>query len=290
MILVEIKGGLGNQMFQYAIGYLLSIRYNQPLILKDKIFEDKLEHTIINYFPRAKYQLASQKQIDLFYKFTFKKKVKRILGMPFHKVYTEESLNYDPKVFQIASPLMIKGFWQSQKYYFNFEHCIRDVFQFNSQIDDISNNYLKKILAKNNSVAIHVRRGDYISNQNNYLRHGVCSIDYYISAINHMKKLLKNPYFFVFTDDKIWAYENIFKINTEIEVVETINLGNSSWKDIYLMSLCQNQIIANSTFSWWAAWLNDYKNKNVIAPQKWFALEYLNDMSGDIVPENWIKL
>jgi hypothetical protein len=290
MILVDTSGGFGNQMFQFSLGYILSKKHRQPLVIKDEIFYDKTSGISFEIFPNVSYQLASQKQIEQFYLCGIKRCIKNILLLPHYTIYEEETLKYDLKVFKTPPPLYIKGFWQSEKYFSGYEDCIRDVFSFNSRIDTITNYYYQKISSKYSSVAIHVRRGDYLFNEQNFLRHGVCSLDYYKIAIEDMRKKVSAPYFFVFSDDQEWCEKNICTMGSDFEFVKTNNSGSSSWKDMFLMSKCKNQIMANSTFSWWAAWLNNNIDKTIIAPTQWFADDKLELLSGDIVPQKWIRL
>ena len=137
-----------------------------------------------------------------------------------------------------------------------------------------------------NSVSIHVRRTDYISNipANNY--HGTCNETYYIEAMKIIGKKISNPHFYIFSDEPEWFKANI-KTNFQVTFVEH-NKNEKSFEDMYLMSLCKHNIIANSSFSWWGAWLNSNENKQVIAPANWFQDKTKN--TKDLLPETWIKL
>jgi hypothetical protein len=139
-------------------------------------------------------------------------------------------------------------------------------------------------------VAIHVRRGDYISVPENFNKHGICGVDYYNRAINYLLSIEQDPTFFIFTDDIEWVRINMLPLFKNSIIVSTNNIGVDSWRDLYLMSQCKHQIIANSTFSWWGAWLNENQHKNIISPTNWFSNKELNDSTGDLIPETWVRL
>ena len=145
--------------------------------------------------------------------------------------------------------------------------------------------YLHKIL-NSNSISIHVRRGDYLTNIAAFNVHGVCSSSYYIHAISHLKSLMKNLEFFVFSDDVVYS-KLIFKGLRNITYIEN-NIAEHSYLDMALMSACKHNVIANSTFSWWAAWLNKNQNKVVIAPSKWFKTSKYS--TTDLFPSDWILI
>ena len=136
-----------------------------------------------------------------------------------------------------------------------------------------------------NAVSLHVRRGDYLSNPKSKAAHGTCSPEYYRAAIRHMAEVTKQPCFFVFSDDMDWVRQHL-QIDYECQYIEH-NSGTESYNDMRLMSLCRHHIIANSSFSWWGAWLNQRTDKIVIAPQQWF----MNDnVTQDLYPQGWVKL
>jgi hypothetical protein len=141
-------------------------------------------------------------------------------------------------------------------------------------------------ISRVNSVSLHVRRGDYVANLKVAAIHGLCSKEYYASAIKFISKKVERPHFFVFSDDINWV-ENNFKINYPCTYINQ-NFSNESYNDLRLMSLCQHNIIANSSFSWWGAWLNCNSEKIVIAPKKWFANS--DKRCDDLIPEKWVRL
>ena len=129
-------------------------------------------------------------------------------------------------------------------------------------------------------VSVHIRRGDYL---NNVGRFGLCELSYYREAIKYIKSIVDNPKFVFFSDDMAWAKDNI---DNDEAVFVSWNQGKDSWQDMYLMSHCQHNIVANSSFSWWGAWLNGNPHKVVVAPKKWF----MYSPNYDIIPDNWITI
>ena len=196
----------------------------------------------------------------------------------------ENTHEFNDAIFNISPPYMIDGYWQSEKYFFNCTSHIRHFFQFDSTLLDDKNLKQLNEVQNCNSVSIHVRRGDYLDPSVLDV-HGVCDLDYYKTAIKLIKKNVINPVFFLFSDDISWVIENLTPILEDFKVVDN-NLGKDSWKDMFLQSECMHNIIANSSFSWWAAWLNDYKQRVVVAPRSWFLDPQYN--SKDRVPKEWL--
>ena len=175
----------------------------------------------------------------------------------------------------------LDGYWQSWKYFNNYSDIIKKDFTIKLKyLNTIDRNLLTQI-ENSNSVALHVRRGDYVNNKdvNKFL--GICDKSYYESAIEFIKNKVVDPRFYIFSDDPDWCLK---EFGNEFFIIS----GNHDWQDLWLMSKCKNQIIANSSFSWWAAWLNNNMEKIVVAPKKWFS--GMNIKIDDRLPESWIKL
>jgi hypothetical protein len=180
---------------------------------------------------------------------------------------------------------VITGYWQAEKYFSKIAEQIREDFSFKPTIgskDAILIDQINKV----NAVSLHVRRGDYVNNPATATTHGLCSLDYYRKAINYLAQRELQPHFFVFSDDINWVKSNL-EINFPCQYVDH-NRGAESFNDMRLMSLCNHNIIANSSFSWWGAWLNQRVDKIVIAPNQWFADGKVNTM--DLRPKSWICL
>lgn len=287
MIIVKFQGGLGNQMFQYAMGRVLSKKNNIELKFDDnelnKIGPTGAYRSLeINVFD-ININKANNNEIKKFLPSFWQKKFFSILNKPIQtkKYYQEKNINFDENVFRLTDNFCLDGYWQSWKYFDAYADIIRK--DFTLKID-----YLNKIDGKllaqingSNSVAIHVRRGDYVTNQNVNKFHGICNKEYYDQAVEFLKNNVKNPKFFVFSDDPGWC-------KNEFDADFFIVSNYPGWHDLWLMSKCKHQIIANSSFSWWAGWLNDNNNKYVVVPKRWFSgFDIDNNYR---FPENWIKI
>ena len=177
------------------------------------------------------------------------------------------------------------GFWQSDKYFLKYESEIRKDFSFPSFTDRVNINLLSEII-NSNSVSIHIRRGDYIQMNSAIESHPLCSIKYYQSAISKIKEIIEKPKFYFFSDDIEWVKNQFFSVENAIFVNH--NKGKDSYKDMQLMANCKHNIIANSSFSWWGAWLNPNPKKIVIAPKNWFKDTSID--TSDLIPSTWIRL
>jgi hypothetical protein len=292
MIVVCLRGGLGNQMFQYAAALSLSELRQKKIFIDQYFFAQNQIET--NAFTVRNYQLEIFKEIKSeFISDKISKKFKStnktaIFKRLFYKNYKEPHFHFDPDFFHLHSPVLINGYFNSEKYFlFNRSNIIRH-FTFPSlEIDDPAFEFVDKI-SNQVSVSVHVRRGDYLKPSIKAF-HGICSEEYYIESINFISKKIPGCKFFFFTDDPIWVKNNLIK-NIKFSELITCNIGNNSWKDMYLMSLCNHNIIANSTFSWWGAWLNQSESKIVIAPKKWFDEGAKINDDKDLIPDNWIRL
>jgi hypothetical protein len=198
-------------------------------------------------------------------------------------LYNEVGHHYDKNLFDIEDGTNIQGYYQTQKYFENYKEDIYNLFSFKKDLYNKCNKVLYDIKSKYNLevVSVHIRRGDYVTNQSS---HPLCTLEYYVEAIqSHFSD--KNYIFHIFSDDIAWCKE-IFSGENNLIFSE----GNSHFEDMCMLSLSDHNIIANSSFSWWGAWLNQSPIKRVIAPSNWFgpALSHLNIK--DVIPENWIKI
>jgi len=278
MIIVKLMGGLGNQMFQYAAGKSLAIRLGTNLKLDISGYKrDTLRNYSLDCFV-LKADFATDKEIL--------KYNKNMIGFPFFFKYNTlkefPAPNFVPQFFTIQGNVFLDGYWQSETYFKNIRKILLADFEFSSHM---YYSYSEKI-RNNNSVSLHIRRGDYISNEATNKFHGTCDLNYYTKAVNYINSLVKNPYYYIFSDDLDWCKKNINKIFNG-QLVSFIKNSEDS-VDLQLMMQCKNSIIANSSFSWWGAWLNSNPKNITIAPQKWFQSTDLNQ--SHILPENWIKL
>ncbi len=292
MILAHVIGGLGNQMFQYAMGRALSLENSQPLLLDISDFEGYRLHQGFELQRIFNASIAIAKPSD----------VQHVLGWQSHPLakpllmrpaltglrskqfVVEPHFQYWPKVNGIQGDCYLTGYWQSEKYFQKHIDTIRQDFSFKLPLAG-KNADSANLINEVNAVSLHVRRGDYVNNSKTNSMHGVCSLDYYQAAIEFILNRVKNPCFFVFSDDITWVKQNL-KMTVRCEYIDH-NQGPASHFDMQLMSICKHHIIANSSFSWWGAWLNPDPEKIVIAPQKWFSA---NKNTADLLPPEWTAL
>ena len=200
--------------------------------------------------------------------------------------YHEKTFAFDPDVFTKKPTVYFDGFWQTEKYFMNIADQIRNEIQLKMPFE-IYSQEISETIFKSNSVSIHVRRTVFVSDPMISAFHGSCSLEYYKAAVEHICRNVKNPSFFLFSDDHEWVEENFKWLPGEHTVVK--NGIEKNYEDMILMSQCKHHIIANSSFSWWGAWLNPRKDKIVIAPKRWFANAPKNDTK-DLIPDGWIKM
>jgi hypothetical protein len=302
MIIAQLNGGLGNQMFQYALGrhlaqkqyselkldlsYIERGKYRPYSLHCFNIQEQIANRTDINFFMREKY-LTKFKKLSyvLLRKIGYQNKINSLLDKG--EIIIEEFGNvskYNPNIINKTGSLYLMGYWQTEKYFSPIRNLLLKEFTIKYP-QDSKNKQLSEIIQACNSVSVHVRRGDYISNSDYFQFHGVCSIDYYIKAVNYIAGLIDNPHFFIFSDDPIWTKSNI---NIPYPTHFMDHNANQDYDDLRLMSQCRHNIIANSSFSWWGAWLNQNPNKVVCAPKKWYKNENIN--TNDLVPLDWVRL
>ena len=290
MILVELNGGIGNQMFQYAAAKSLALHHKTELRLDitpghDKTMPDELKQRPfdLHYFNLPDL-FANNADIKSFIPKTHLEKISE-KAKPNHKrkIYREPFFHYDNNFYNAGPNVYLKGLWQSEKYFFRFEKQIRNILRFNDDtirsFADITNK-----IKDQNSISIHIRRGDYLAKVSLDVL-GLLPLAYYHQAIELIKSKTQNTVFYFFSDDIDW-------VKTNLQIPEAIYVSNktttSHIEDLYLMSQCRHNIIANSSFSWWGAWLNSNPDKIVIAPKKWFNNGPKDTQ--DLIPEGWLKI
>ena len=203
-----------------------------------------------------------------------------------YRVAQDLQAGFDASIFdEHAGPLVLEGYWQSFKYFERHRELICREFSLRDAPDP-RNQEMAARIRKVEAVAIHIRRGDYVMDATANAVHGTCDLQYYQRAVEVMVRKVKNPHFFVFTDDPVWAKSNL-TLCGPLEVVDH-NLGERDHLDLWLMSQCRHFIIANSSFSWWGAWLGQRKQKTVIAPKRWFKIDKYP--AEDRIPPEWIRL
>lgn len=290
---VSIFGGLGSQMFQFALAIVLDVE-GIPTKISIRNFFVYNHH---QGFELSKVFSVPLRPIDkikiLFLEwgapFWKLKLIRSLMKKMIHiynrfdnpKFFEQDEFIYSPAVFEQKNSMII-GTWQSEKYLMNHQNLIREVFNFNKP-KDYKNSTLSKEIMDSNSVAIHIRRGDYTSQEWKSSHMVITDPKYYKDSIAKLRSSLVNPVFYFFSDDIYWIRNN-FKGDDFVFVSH--NKNGNSYIDMYLMSLCKHFIIANSTFSWWAAWLSNNPDKLVIMPEPWL----INIQTPGIYPESWFPV
>jgi hypothetical protein len=293
MIIIKLQGGLGNQMFQYAFATILAKLNNSKVIIDISFFES-IEKTP-GFTPRKfeldifknKYIVASNSEIIPFLNLSKINKAKKKLGLNYPKIYKEPSFFFQSDALSIKPPVYLQGYFQSNKYFINNEDLIRGIFTFPEYSLDTTNIKLLSEFKNLNTIAVHIRRGDYVEDKLTQEFHGNCSLNYYLDAIELMASKNKEFTLVFFSDDSNWLKEQFADLPYSKIFVDN-NKNENSWKDMLLMSSCKHNIIANSSFSWWGAWLNNNLQKIVIAPKNWFNTN--NSDTNNLLPNEWIKL
>lgn len=282
-VISKLSGGIGNQMFQYAIGRTLALRMNAPLILDISWFSTHEERPFaldklcisgdIYHTPFAESKLLAGPISKLATPL-----IRMRFGVPVYKV---RQFNFDPHILEIKGGVYLKGYWQSEKYFEKESEKVRLDFRCKHPLTPARQRIANQIDGRT-AISVHVRRGDYVSSNKNGANL-TCSPQWYSMAMEKMALNVTDPTFFVFSDDPDWARANL-PMKWEAHFIEPQH-DRRDFEDMQLMSRCQHHIIANSSFSWWGAWLNASKTKRVIAPAVWFADPKIN--TADLVPEEW---
>ena len=280
MIIVKLQGGLGNQMFQYAAARTLS---NSGKVYLDFSFLNKNNITTDSF-------TARQFELDIF------KRTKTCISHPYfirlirsnRRIFKTLSPRYqevkDENIFDFlnnnnSSNLYLDDYFQNPLIFQDIRNILMNEFTF-PELSKLSKEIEYQISTATNPVAIHIRRGDYTKPEiQSY--HGILPISYYRQGIELIKSKAENPIFYIFSDDPEWCEHNLKFIGHK----QIISRNTQAWEDMYLISRCKHQIIANSSFSWWGAWLNANSEKIVVAPKKWF-----NNVDINILPKEWISI
>jgi hypothetical protein len=288
MIIVKLIGGLGNQMFQYSLGRSLSLRINEEFKLDITGFDTyKLHSYSLGNFNIVE-NFATDDEIRPFLKYRRKPGRKWFL---YNRIISNRSKYATDELFHFQEHLLslknvyLDGYWQSEKYFKDFEDTIRNDFTTKGELKNKDAEVARQI-SETNAVSVHIRRGDYVSNPVNVSFYGSFGPEYYAEAERILSEKVGKPHFFVFSDDPKWVKENIiFKHDT---TYVNHNDTTKNFNDLHLMSLCKHHIIPNSSFGWWGAWLDKNPNKIVIAPKQWFQKPSVN--TKDVIPDTWITI
>jgi hypothetical protein len=290
LIIVQLKGGLGNQLFQYAAALSLGALHNTQVKVdvSQLLAPDEEIGTMRNYELKYVNQppaVASEAEINAMIKEPFLLKYYRKTLPPFkRKIYKEASFRFDIHFFESQNNIYLKGYRQSEKYFAQIAENIKQQLSLQLSVYRSVEAYGEQ-LKIHNSVSIHIRHGDY-TNAAVTEFHGILGMEYYNRAIEEIIQIVDNPVFYIFTDNPEWVKQN-FSINHETIFVSGA-ISQTHYEDLYLMRCCRHNIIANSSFSWWAAWFNKNPEKVVVAPIKWF--DKANYDTTDLIPESWKRI
>lgn len=285
MIFTRLIGGLGNQMFQYAAGKSLANANACRLKLDISGFGNYKLHNgyELNHF-NIDADIALEEEIrklvngeSRLARYIYKK-----LRIWKNTHYLEQGFAFDPRITEIKHSVYLDGYWQSYRYFESIEQELKHEFTPKKPLSGLNIKIAEQI-ADVNSVSIHIRRGDYVNSQTTSKVHGFLGVNFYKESIGIICSRLPNPYFFVFSDDIVWARENLGLTNNVTFVDH--NQGVDSYEDMRLMSLCRHHIIANSSFSWWGAWLGHNARKIVLYPDRWFTTNERD--TSTLCPPSW---
>lgn len=292
MVVVKLYGGLGNQMFQYAAGRALVSEPSSQLMYEGEYFRSPEKfgsvwpyqlNVLKTHCEEWKHPVLPEKVFNYYFRLLRKLDAKGLKVS--RKYFFEKSEGYDEKFHALKGDIFLNGYFQSEKYFLGIKNVLQEEFTPRENIGTQNEKIIDEMKSQE-SVSLHFRRGDYISNPEAAKVHGLCSPEYYQKALETISQQKTNLHFYLFSDDPNWVKENI-KINGALTVVDH-NKGMNSFLDMYLMSQCKHNITANSSFSWWGAWLNRNPSKIVIAPQKWYASkDYKTD---SLVPQSWLRI
>lgn len=293
MLVANLIGGLGNQMFQYASAWALASEHGMEL---------KLDISDFHRFPPRRYLLdhfrvdaviAQPSELARFDKDSNRLRAatrnvvatlrgnNRVGRTILERGFPWQKIQLDPSV-----DTLLIGYWQSERYFLSVAQKVRQAFTLKAPADDRTQRLLEDI-DRHAAISLHVRRGDYAANPVVQAKHGLLGLDYYAAAVGHMLSLESEAKFYVFSDEMDWVRANL-PIAAPVEYVD-LNGPDQPQEDLRLMSRCRHHIIANSSLSWWGAWLNPSPGKVVVAPRQWFTPESKRD-ARDIVPQAWIRL
>lgn len=286
-------------MFQYAFGRGVASRLKTDLIVDTSpylraAYDPHVYHDSVPCFENFNVNVRLARDSDMF-GFVWLRKHRNFFDpfydklrgkktfLPFY--YPEQGFTFDPKVFS-RNHTYFDGYWQTEKYFKHVADRLRAELTPSRPLSEYARSMLNEI-RRANAVSIHVRRGDYISDPEINAYHGTCSPQYYQRAIHCIEQQVSSPHFFIFSNDYEWSVENFKFLNGSYTCVRGSDAKN--YEDMHLMSRCRHHIIANSSFGWWGAWLNPSKEKQVVAPKRWFANVPKGD-ARDLFPEDWIVM
>jgi len=291
MIIAKLMGGLGNQLFQYAVARHLGVIHGRDIKVDTSFFETYDLHAYSIGPFNIQENIASSDEVKAL---TVRKKgitggvMNRVLQRSPGACAThirEKHFHYDQAILRLPDNVYLDGYWQSEKYFLGISEIIRQEFRVKTPQTGKDKELAERWISKTDSINLHIRRGSYLlPPYNSY--HGTCALDYYLQGVECIAQRVKEPHFFIFSDDPEWARDHL-NLPYPTTLVDH-NGADRDYEDLRLMTQCKHHVIANSTFSWWAAWLCENPQKIVIAPRKWF--NESNHDTRDLIPDSWLQL
>ncbi len=288
MIVVRLCGGLGNQLFQYATGRRLADMHKTELVFDLDWYERTPSSNTRRKYELGHYPIQAR-TTDRTEAWWCRLHSTRFLGrvafLPRRwKNVMEQSFDFDSTVLQLPDNVYLNGYWQSHRYFEDVASVVRAEATPLPPAGplDVA---VKEEISATEAVSVHVRRGDYVTQRAAAAVHGTCSLDYYRAALTELASVVRNPHFFIFSDDGEWVRRNLLPPGPYTFVDH--NGAEAAFQDLHLMSLCKHHVIANSSFSWWGAWLNPREGKVVVCPKDWFADKR---QTRTLTPSTWIRL
>jgi len=277
-------------MFQYATARALALKSKTTLLADSRLFQTYRLHAYLI----DRFSTVMSEAVDTNLGGLILPPLRRNILTPWWTIrnrgrlryFREQGLEYHPEFLSLGDNTYLQGYWQSEKYFRHIASLLRDELTRPEPVEEVNQKVLEEIDSVM-AVSLHIRRGDYVSNPKAFKVHGTCSLEYYHEAAKYVAERLDSPpIFYVFSDDPKWARENL-KLPFKMRFISHNSVQDPS-SDLQLMSACRHHVIANSSFSWWGAWLNSSPEKIVVACRRWFADPTKNDC--DLVPEEWIRL
>jgi hypothetical protein len=297
MVIVRLIGGLANQMFPYAVGRSLAHRLGTELKLDISGFAVYRQKA--NLAPRSygldvfsiREDFATNEEIEslkIGRRSLWNRARKMLFGIstpPPATYVKEKQFEFDPEILQLTGDVYLVGNWNSYKYFEDTEEIIRSEFTFRHPQTG-KNLDLSRMIAATESVSLHIRRGDFVSNPKVNALYGTCGLDYYQRCVEALAKRVEEPHFFIFSDEPGWVRDNL-RLPFAMTIVDH-NGPDRAHEDLRLMSQCRHHILANSGFSWWGAWLDRRQDKLVYVPREWFRSGRYD--TGTLLPPSWLRM
>lgn len=292
MIISKLTGGIGNQLFQYALGRNLSLKNSTNLVLDitEYTYEKDRRYSLFPFNINATTMIRKSAINSSRPYYRIKNMVDNymqpksiVVNHIKVKCVNEKFPDFNSKVLESGDNIYLKGFWQSEKYFKEIEEILRKDLTLKKKKKHMQGIYLE--IKRTKSVSIHFRRGDYIHDKYVSRSHGICGLDYYREALKILAQKVKDPHLFIFSDDISWVKSNLI---SPYPVTYVSQYLKNDYEEMMLMSECSYHILANSSFSWWGAWLNSNKDKVIISPKKWFKDKLKS--TRDLIPESWLRI